>query len=101
MTRSKEKKSPEGKVLKTDDVRFSAPNRGTKYQGIIERILALRPGETLVLDTPEELSPGVYRNRVSHAVRYAVDRRNIDPNLGKELRFRLVEGGKVGVSRTD
>lgn len=66
--------------------------RGSKYDTLIERVMALTHGQTLPLSIPEGTDPTVFRNNVSSALK-----RKADLYKGR-LRFSITVDNKLLVS---
>jgi hypothetical protein len=70
--------------------------RVSKYQAIADKVNDLRVGKAYVVETPDDVDPEAFRNRLNTGVRPLL--RN--PRKGWKFMFRMTENDDVAITYT-
>ena len=84
-------------IVSTAGITFAkAPKRGSKYDGILEKMAKLKAGQSVVVSVPQGMSPQVFQNRLNSSFA------KIGPKPPKGCSFhkRTTKDGKVAISCT-
>lgn len=82
-------------IVSTAGIAFAkAPKRGSKYDGILEKMAKLKAGQSLLVTVPEGMLPQVLQNRLNSSFA------KIGPKPPKGCSFhkRTTKDGKVAIS---
>lgn len=78
-------------VVKTDSVERLSDRRGSKYDEIIERVLQLEEGKSLLVQVPNGLDPSKFRNLLNNSIRHHLALDGLDPST---VRFFVTRDGE-------
>lgn len=82
-------------IVSTAGLTFiKAPKRGSKYDGILEKMLKLKAGQSVLVPVPKGVSPLVYQNRLnSHFAKVKPK-----PPTGCSFHKHTTKDGKIAIS---
>lgn len=75
-------------TVKGSTVQRRMRNRTSKYQEIIDAVLQLDEGKSVLITVPKAVEPGVFRNLLNNAIRGQIERAGLDRDY---IRFYLTQ----------